>query len=186
MTNKVTLNDLVQSDFEDVDYVLVGDSSRNEIRKIPVEDLTRLEEVEAAAQRAEDSLYIIDSKISEFELLRPPISVLSSGVEVGQGIKSVDFTGSSILVSKGDDDDYTVSFSSGDSGRVFTAEMNGTSSHYIAYHNLGRLVVTARVTTPEGDVAEVGVSNKDENGELSLDVSRVFSSVPMIGTLTLI
>lgn len=147
-----------------------------------------LEEVKLTAQRAEVSLSIIDAKISEFQSLRPPISVLSSGVEIGHGIKSIDFAGSRILVTNGGADDYTVSVSGGGMGGsdAFTVEMDGTRSEFFAYHNLGRPVITARITTPEGHIAEVGVNNQDESGNLSINVSKVFSSVPMIGTLTLI
>ncbi len=149
-----------------------------------------LDQTRAAAQKAEDALHGIDARILDMEERRPPISIMSSGVTLGQNARSIDFSGSGFLVTKGGEDDYTISIAGGGStgGGVgaFTVEMNGTSSQYIAYHNLGRLVITARVITPGGDIAEVGVSNHDEHGNLSLNVSRVFSSIPMMGTLTLL
>lgn len=70
--------------------------------------------------------------------------------------------------------------------QVYTVEMNGTQSNYTAYHNLGRLVLVARIATPSGDIAEVSVRNLGDDGNTSLNIAQVQSSMPMLGTLTLI
>ena len=74
----------------------------------------------------------------------------------------------------------------GDGVGFFTAEMNGLSSTYTANHNLGRFIAVARVYQPDGEVAQVEVQNKDNEGNVSQNVAQVISSVPMLGTLTLI
>ena len=68
----------------------------------------------------------------------------------------------------------------------YTAEMNGLSSTFTAEHNLGRFIAVARVYQPDGEVAQVEVQNKDNEGNISQNVAQVISSVPMLGTLTLI
>ena len=69
---------------------------------------------------------------------------------------------------------------------TFTMEMNGTQSNASVEHNLGRIILIARIDTPDGEIAEVSVKNLDNNGEKSLNVVQIKSSVPMLGTLTLI
>ena len=68
----------------------------------------------------------------------------------------------------------------------YTAEMNGLASTFTAEHNLGRFIAVARVYQPNGEVAQVEVQNLDNSGNVSQNVAQVISSVPMLGTLTLI
>ena len=68
----------------------------------------------------------------------------------------------------------------------YTHEMNGLASTFTAEHNLGRFIAVARVYQPDGEVAQVEVRNKDNAGNISQNVAQVISSVPMLGTLTLI
>ncbi len=67
----------------------------------------------------------------------------------------------------------------------FNAEMDGTLKEYTVEHNLGRFITTARVVSPDGLSAEVGIENQDESGNLSLNVAKITSSVNMLGTLML-
>ena len=69
---------------------------------------------------------------------------------------------------------------------AFTVDLNGLSSTYTAEHNLGRFIAFARVYQPDGEVAQVEVQNKDNDGNVSQNIAQVISSVPMLGTLTLI
>ena len=68
----------------------------------------------------------------------------------------------------------------------FTVDMDGLSSTYTANHNLGRFIAVARVYQPDGEVAQVEVKNIDNAGNVSENVAQVISSIPMLGTLTLI
>ena len=68
----------------------------------------------------------------------------------------------------------------------YTHEMDGLASTFTAEHNLGRFIAVARVYQPDGEVAQVEVQNKDNAGNVSKNVAQVISSVPMLGTLTLI
>ena len=68
----------------------------------------------------------------------------------------------------------------------YTKEMDGLASTFTAEHNLGRFIAVARVYQPDGEVAQVEVQNKDNDGNVSKNVAQVISSVPMLGTLTLI
>ena len=68
----------------------------------------------------------------------------------------------------------------------YTHPMNGLASTFTAEHNLGRFIAIARVYQPDGEVAQVEVQNKDNAGNVSQNIAQVISSVPMLGTLTLI
>ena len=68
----------------------------------------------------------------------------------------------------------------------FVKEMDGLTSVYLANHELGRFITVARVHQPNGEVAHVGIENIDEDGNVSKDVAKITSTVPMLGTLTLL
>tara|TARA_R110002020_G_scaffold375177_1_gene586399 strand:- start:3124 stop:3588 length:465 start_codon:yes stop_codon:yes gene_type:complete len=74
----------------------------------------------------------------------------------------------------------------GDGVDFFTVAMDGLSSDLFVNHNLGRPVAVAKLYTPDGKISDVYVENLDESGQGSTNTAWVSSSIPMLGTLTLI
>lgn len=68
----------------------------------------------------------------------------------------------------------------------FEQELSGLASQLQVEHNLGRLLVKAKVISLTGVVSSVHIDNKDANGNLSTNSALVTSSVPMAGKLILI